>query len=183
MVVTDGSNLYPELLAELWPEADDQLCVFHVIKSINGLILGAVRRLRGAMARRGEAGRKKKRGRKRRKSGAAAGRRGPTLKQKAHFVFRHRHLIVKRREKLTEAERSDLTRMLGYLPELATLRRFADRIYGLFDTPKDFHQAACRRSAIVRDPAFRAVPELVKATGQLDEAKFPSNRSVPLRGQ
>src|SRR3954469_3687070 len=172
VVVTDGSNLYPELLGQLWPEADHQLCVFHVLKTINGLILDAVRRLKSALARRGRAGRKKKRGRKSRKA-KAAGRRGPTLKGKAHFVFKHRHLIVKRREKLTEAERGDLGRMLEYLPELATLRRFADRIYWLFDTPKDFHQASCRRSAIVRDPASRAVPELVKAMDQLDEAKLP----------
>src|SRR5918994_5288087 len=64
VVVTDGSNLYPGVLAELWPEADHQLCVFHVIKDINKLILTAVRRLRKAMHRRGQAGRKKKRGRK-----------------------------------------------------------------------------------------------------------------------
>src|SRR5438309_835512 len=32
--------------------------------------------------------------------------------------------------------RPDPSRMLEYLPELATLRRFADRIYWLFDTPK-----------------------------------------------
>ena len=63
--------------------------------------------------------------------------------------------------------------MLEYLPELATLRRFADRVYWLFDTPKDLHQAGCRRAAIVRDPAFRAVPELVKAMEQFDAAKFP----------
>src|SRR4051812_15825507 len=62
--------------------------------------------------------------------------------------------------------------MLEYLPELATLRRFADRIYWLFDTPKDFHQASCRRAAILRDPAFGAVKELVKAREQLDEPKF-----------
>src|SRR4051794_7923881 len=31
VVVTDGSNLYPELLGQLWPEADHQLCVFHVL--------------------------------------------------------------------------------------------------------------------------------------------------------
>jgi hypothetical protein len=173
VVVTDGSNLYPELLAELWPEADHQLCVFHVLKTINGLILDAVRRLKAAMARRGKAGRKKRRGRKGRKAKAAAGRRGPTLKEKAHFVFKHRQLIVKRRQELTEAERGDLVRMLEYLPESATLRRFADRVYWLFNTPKDILQAGCRRSAIVRDPAFRAVPELVKALEQLDEAKFP----------
>jgi hypothetical protein len=63
--------------------------------------------------------------------------------------------------------------MLEYLPELATLRRFADRISWLFDTPKDFHQASCRRAAIGRDPASLAVPELVKAMEQLDEEKFP----------
>ncbi len=172
VVVTDGSNLYPELLAELWPDAAHQLCSFHALKTINGLILDAVRRLKAAMARRGKAGRKKKRGRKSRKA-KAAGRRGPTLKEKAHFVFKHRHLVVKRREKFTEAERGDLVRMLEYLPELATLRRFADRVYWLFDTPKDFHQASCRRSAIVREAAFRAVPELVKAMDQLDAERFP----------
>ena len=173
VVVTDGSNLYPELLGQLWPDADHQLCVFHVLKTINGLILDAVRRLKSAMACRGKAGRKKKRGRKSKKARADAGRRGPTLKQKAHFVFKHRHLIVKRRERFTEAERGDLVRMLEYLPELAALRRFADRVNWLFDTPKDFHQASCRRAALVRDPAFRAVPELVKAMEQLDAEKFP----------
>ena len=45
-VITDGSNLYPALLAELWPEADHQFCVFHILKEINQRILEAVRRLR-----------------------------------------------------------------------------------------------------------------------------------------
>jgi transposase-like protein len=173
VVVTDGSNLYPAVLAELWSEADHQLCVFHVIKDINKLILAAVRRLRKAMNRRGKAGRKKKRGRKSKGAKAAAARRGLSVKEKAHFVYQHRHLIVKRREKFTESDRDDLRLMLEYLPELATLRRFADRIYWLFDTPNDLHQAACRRGMIVREPAFQAVPELVKAMEQLDEAKFP----------
>ena len=172
VVVTDGSNLYPAVLAELWPEADHQLCVFHVVKDINKLVLDAVRRMRTAMSRRGRAGRKKKRGRKGAKPKARAARRGLTVKEKAHFVFKHRHLVVKRRGNLTASERDDLSRMLSYLPELATLRRFADRIYWLFETPKDTHQAGCRRSAVVRDPAFRAVPELVKAMEQLGEEKF-----------
>jgi hypothetical protein len=173
VVVTDGSNLYPAVLGELWSEADHQLCVFHVQKDINKLILDAVRRLRTAMGRRGKAGRKKKRGRKGKKAKAAAARRGLTVKQKAHFVFKHRYLIVKRRENLTESERGDLQRMLEYLPALATLRRFADRIYWVFAAPKDLHQASCRRSAVLRDPSFQAVPELVKALEQLDEGKFP----------
>src|SRR3954469_11691315 len=81
VVVTDGSNLYPSVLAELWPHAEHQLCVFHIIKDINKLILNAVRRLRTAMGRRGKAGRKKKRGRKGVKSQAAA-RRGLSVKEK-----------------------------------------------------------------------------------------------------
>jgi transposase-like protein len=173
VVVTDGSNLYPAVLAELWPEADHQLCVFHVIMDINKLILDAVRRMRTALSRRGKSGRKKKRGRKSRKAKAAAARRGPTVKEKANFVFKHRYLIVKRRENLSESERDDLKQMLEYLPELAILRRFADRIYWLFDTPKDLHQASCRRAAILHDPAFQTVPELVTAMEQLDDEKFP----------
>src|SRR6185437_8352169 len=136
-------------------------------------ILDAVRRLKQAMARRGKAGRKKKRGRKSKRAKATAARRGPSVKEQAYFVFKHRYLVVKRREKFTDADRKDLAQMLAYLPELAVLRRFADRSYWLFDTPKDRHQAGCRRAAIVRDPAFRAVPELVKAMEQIDGEKFP----------
>ena len=172
VVVTDGSNLYPAVLEELWPDAEHQLCVFHVIKEINELILDAVRRMRAAMARRGKAGRRKKRGRKGAKSKARAARRGMTVKEKANFISKRRHLIVKRREDLTEQQRDDLRTMIGYLPELGRLRHFADRIYWMFDAPKDAQQAGCRRSAILRDPSFRAVPELVKAMEHLDEGKF-----------
>ena len=51
--------------------------------------LDAVRRLKSALARRGEAGRKKKRDRKCRKARAATARPGPMLKKKAHFVFKN----------------------------------------------------------------------------------------------
>ena len=80
---------------------------------------------------------------------------------------------MKRRENFTESDRDNLKRVLEYLPDLATLRRFADRIYWLFDTPKDFQQASCRRAAVLRDPAFQAVPELAEAMEQLDEERFP----------
>jgi Transposase len=173
VVITDDSNLYPAVLAELWPDAEHQLCVFHIIKNINKLILDAVRRLRTAMSRRGRCGRKKKRGRKSKQANAAAKRRGLTVKEKANFVFKHRYLIVKRRENLTDSDRDDLRQMLEYVPELSTLRRFADQIYWLFDTPKDYHQAGCRRGVILRDAEFQAVPELVKAMEQLNDEKFP----------
>src|SRR5206468_6152489 len=63
VVVTDGSALYPAVLAELWPTARHQLCVFHLLKDVNDLIVAAVRRLARALARRGNAGRKRRRGR------------------------------------------------------------------------------------------------------------------------
>jgi MULE transposase-like protein len=36
VVVTDGSNLYPSVLAELWSDAKHQLCVFHVMYAFTG---------------------------------------------------------------------------------------------------------------------------------------------------
>ncbi len=173
VVITDDSSLYPAVLAELWPDTDHQLCVFHIIKNINKLVLEAVRRLRTAMSRRGNKGPKKKRGRKNKQARADAKRRGPTLKQKSSFVFKHRYLIVKRPENLSQSDRDNLRQMLEYLPQLSTLPRFAEQIYWLFDTPNDYEQASCRRTVLVRDPGFGAVPELVKAMEQLDEEKFP----------
>src|SRR6266699_2702151 len=45
-VVTDGSNLYPAVLAEVWPDAKHQLCVFHVLQDVTNKVLAGVRRLR-----------------------------------------------------------------------------------------------------------------------------------------
>ena len=94
------------MLGELWSDANHQLCVFHIIKDINKLVLDAVRRLRTAMCRRGRAGRKKKRGRKRAKPRAALPP-GLDPQGKSKFVFKRRHLIVKRRE--TSPSRSGAT--------------------------------------------------------------------------
>src|SRR5918993_895546 len=94
VVVTDGSNLYPEVLAELWPEARHQLCVFHVLKERHKLVLAAVRRLRRGLSRRGNRGRKRKRGRPPK---GRAKRRGLTNEEKSAFIFEHRWLVVRGR--------------------------------------------------------------------------------------
>jgi len=169
VVVTDGSNLYPALLAELWPHARHQLCVFHVMQDINECVLDALKRLRRQQARRGHAGRKRRPGRPRQ---GAKRRRGLTAKDKAHFVFKRRHLIVKRREQLTAGQKADLRTMLEYLPGLAVLRRFVDRTHRLFDADQSAHQAWCRRAALLREASFRAVPELAEALALLSEEKF-----------
>src|SRR5262249_53674969 len=107
VVVSDGSNLYPELLAEIWPDAQHQLCVFHLLRDVLNKVLDAVRRLRQAQARRGRAGRKRRPGRPSKRQATRRRHRGPTAKEKAAFVWKHRFLIVKRAAKLTQAEKED----------------------------------------------------------------------------
>lgn len=169
VVVTDGSSLYPKLLAELWPDAEHQLCVFHVWQDINGRVLDAVKRLRRELKRRGKRGRKRGRGRPKK---TARQRRGLTLEDKSHFIFKHRHLIVTKDENLDDQQREDLSKMFEYLPVLRTLRRFVDKVGGLFDSDQLPHQAYCRRATLVRDSTFAAVPELSSALKLLDGDKF-----------
>lgn len=172
IVVTDGSNLYPALLEELWPAARHQLCIFHVMQDITGQVLDAVKRMRRQLAQRGKCGRKRKRGRPKKKDRRKARKKKATLKEKAHFIFKNRHLIVKRRENLTEAEEKKLATMLADLPALKTLRTFMDKVFALFSADQTRQQAGCRRSALVRNRSFPAVPELAKAIAMLSPEKF-----------
>lgn len=169
VVVTDGSPLDPKLLAELWPEAEHQLCVFHVLQDINGQVLDAVKRLRREHKRRGQRGRKRGRGRPKK---YARQRRGPTLQDQANFVFKHRHLIVTKDENLSDQQRADLKTMFQYLPALRTLRYFAEKMHRLFDTEQAPHQAHCRRAALLHNTTYAAIPELAKALKMLDGDKF-----------
>ena len=169
MVITDGSPLYPAVLAELWPAARHQLCIFHVMQDITDHILDAVKRMRREVARRGKRGRKRRRGRPKKGRQKQQGR---TLKEKARFIFKHRYLIVKRGENLSETEQETLHTMLVYLPALRTLRTFMDKIYAMFSADQTRQQAGCRRSVLVRTPSFQDVPELAKAIEMLSPEKF-----------
>jgi len=169
VVVTDGSNLYPEVLSELWPEARHQLCVFHVLKELHKLVLDAVRRLRRSLSRRGNRGRKPKRGRPRK---GRTRRRGLTNKEKSAFVFEHRYLVVKHRKRMSQQDKADLATMISYLPELKTLRDFVNRLERLFEGDQSEASAWGRHAALMRSDAFLAVPELAKAIGMLPAAKF-----------
>ena len=169
VVVTDGSPLYPAILTEVWPDARHQLCIFHVMQDITRHVLDAVKRMRREMARRGKRGRKRKRGRPkkgRRKS------QGLTLKEKAHFVFKNRYLIVKRRENLSESEEATLATMFAYQPGLKTLRTFMDKVFVLFSAAQTRQQAGCRRSSLARTESFQEIPELAKAIEMLSPEKF-----------
>jgi len=172
VVITDGSELYPSLLAQLWPEARHQLCVFHIQQDLNDYVLEALKRMRREMARRGNRGRQRKPGRPNRAARAYRKRRKPSLKEKAHFVWKNRYLLVKREEKLSDAERKRLRKMFEYLPELRTLRTFIRRTHALLALDQSEHQAWCRRAALVANTAFQKVPELAKALAMLEPARF-----------
>jgi hypothetical protein len=170
VVVTDGSSLYPALLAAIWPGAEHQLCIFHVEKDINQLVLDAVRRIRQELARRGRRGRQRRRGRP--KKGSRARRRQQTLKEQAKFVFKRRYLIVKRRDRLTAGEQKDLARLLEYAPDLAGLRGFVDELHQLFERGQTEATAWRRHGALVSNTVYAAVPELAQALMMLAAEKF-----------
>jgi hypothetical protein len=171
VVVTDGSNLYPAVLKEVWPAARQQLCVFHVLQDVMNKVLAAVRRLRRGQANRGKAGRKRRRGR-----GAQGGprprRRGPTNKEKAAFVYRHRFLIVKRYQNMTAREWEHRRKMLEYLPALTPLCHFCEEVYQLFNDDQVVRLARRRRTLLLKKAEYQEVPELAQAMGLLAKEKF-----------
>jgi hypothetical protein len=172
MVVTDGSNLYPAVLKEVWPDAKHQLCVFHVLQDINNKVLAGVRRLRREQAQRGKGGRKPRRGRKSRKNRGQKRRRGPTCQEKSSFVYEHRFLIVKRSENLTKQDWDELAQMFHYLPELRPLWHFCQEVYRLFNTEQVIRLARRRRTLLLKNANYQEVPELVEAMGLLKAEKF-----------
>ncbi len=160
-----------QVLAELWPTAKHQLCVFHVLQDVLNQVLAAVRRLRRGQANRGKGGRKRRRGRGA-QGGARQRRRGPTNKEKAAFVYRHRFLIVKRYAKMTPREWEHRRTMLQYLPELFPLCHFCEEIYRLFDDDQVVRMARRRRTLLLKNAEYQEVPELVQAMGLLKQEKF-----------
>lgn len=172
VVVTDGSNLYPAVVREVWPKAKHQLCVFHVLQDVTKQVRDGVRRLRRRQARRGHSGRKRGRGRPSKQQQARRRRRGPTNKEKAVFVYKHRFLIVKRPENLTPKEDAQLATLFEYLPELRLLRDFCLEVYQLFTSEQVLRLARRRRTLLLKKASYQEVPELVKAMGLLDKEKF-----------
>jgi hypothetical protein len=171
-VVSDGSSLYPAVLAEVWPDARHQLCVFHALMDVTRKVLDAVRRMRRACERRGKAGRKRKRGRPRKGARRRAGSKGPTCKEKAAFVFKRRYLVVKRHESLDGREREDLETMFGHLPGLKTLWRFSQETYKAWGTEQSLKVARWRWARLRNDPEYQGVPELAEALEGLGKGKL-----------
>lgn len=170
VVITDGSNLYPTVLAEVWPQARHQLCVFHVIKEINECVLDALRRLRRQLAGRGR--RKGRHGRLSKRQRRARARAAKSKKEQAYFIWKHRYLIVQRPENYHEDEFRTLKEMYRILPALSTLRYFVLQVYALFNPELTPPQAHGRRITLLNNATFQADPDLARAMAMLPLAKF-----------
>ena len=113
-VITDRSHLYPSTLEAVWPKAQHQLCVFHVVAEINKCILDAVRECRRSLKPKRI---KKGRGRPCKRQQARA-RKLQKQRQRAELLFRNRHLIVRKRSNLKSTQLTMLDELLTLSPTL-----------------------------------------------------------------
>ena len=104
-ITTDGSDLYPEPISEVFGDTPHQICEFHVIKELTKAVLSAVAKVRKELA-----ASKPNLGRGRPSSRAAreAARRRKRIDEKVSDLFEHRWLFV--RHDLTPAQRRRLRR-------------------------------------------------------------------------
>jgi hypothetical protein len=156
LVSTDGSELYPEVIAEVWPGAKHQRCVFHFIKQVNedlGKAFWLVYQTMPAPPKRPR-GRPKKRGRPRADVAKRQNREG---------VRQARWLFLKRQCNLSDEELQVLDEAIRLCPPLGVLRRFVVQVHELFGPTTDSHDLAEeRRQAILNDAEFRALEALAK---------------------
>ena len=126
-VTTDGSELYPEPLKELWPDVPHQVCEFHVIKEITKAVLHALAATRKKLRDRIP---KQPRGRPR-KAERAQSRKATRQQQQVSKLFEHRYLFVQHR--LTADQKTTLQRITRGLAHLHRLRQIMEEVYRLFD--------------------------------------------------
>jgi len=126
-ITTDGSPLYPAVLAQVFGEVPHQICVFHILKELNHALLRAVAQVRKKLAaQQPKLGRGRPSGAKRKLA-----QKRQRLQQKIADLFTYRYLFVQHH--LTASERATLQRITRGLLQLRTLREIMDEIYRLFD--------------------------------------------------
>ena len=165
-VISDRSHLYPKTIAEVWPEAGHQLCVFHTISDINVQVLNAAREVRREIQpqriHRGH-GRPRKRLRAQVEKRKAA-------RAKADRLYRRRHLLVTKKSNLTREDRALLEELLSLSPTLRTLRSFVDDLHELFAIRRSKSQAWKIWRRMKRNQAYMNNAHLRKALEILSRA-------------
>lgn len=186
-VTTDGSDLYPKPILNVFGDVPHQVCEFHVIKELTKAVLHAVAKIRKELA-----ATKPKLGRGRPSSAAArkAARKRKRIEQKVGDLFQHRYLFVQ--HMLTPAQRRTLMRITRGRPELRTLRDIMDEVYRLFDRRCRSDTALDKLARLRRRVRrFQRIgktlqklfsPTLEKALTFLDDQLLPSTSNAVERG-
>jgi hypothetical protein len=181
-ITTDGSELYPEPLHELWPDVPHQVCEFHVLKEITKAVLHALATTRGELRDRLP---KRPRGRPRRAERVQS-RKAARQHQQVSELFEHRHLFVRRR--LTVEQKKTLRRITRGVAHLRRLRQIMDEVYRLFDRRCRTETALDRLARLRRRVSHfqrlgRALdklssPDLEKALTFLDDDLLPATTNA-----
>ena len=164
-VVSDRSPLYPQALAEVWPQAKHQLCVFHVMAEINGHVLDGVREVRRALKPKRI---KKGKGRPSKRMRARV-KKLKEQREQADRLFRRRHLIVTKKSNIEPDDLSTLDDLLSLSPTLRTLRSFVDDLHELFTIRRSKDQASRIWRHMRRHPAYLGNENLRKALEVLNK--------------
>jgi len=173
VAITDGSPLYKDSLQTWWKDIEHQLCIFHVIKEVNKLILNGVRDIKNRIKRQGNKGRKRRRGRPSKKAQQQRqARKGMTRKEQAVFIWEHQYLIVRKPENLTDQDQQDLELMLEIAPQLKLFRQFNHQFYRLFQSGITKQQARYRRTLMLNNQDYLNNPFLTKAMKKLKKESF-----------
>jgi len=181
-ITTDGSSLYPEVIAELFPDAAHQVCQFHVLKELLQAVLHAVAKIRKELAAQQPA---LPRGRPS-KANQTLVRKAKRRAQRITDLFDNRHLFVQHH--LTAAERRTFLRITRGLPHLRTLGNIVDEVYCLFDRRCRTETALAKLARLRRRVRrFKHVgrtlnklftPNLEKALTFLDDRLLPATSNA-----
>lgn len=167
-VVSDRSHLYPKAIRSVWPDAKHQLCVFHVIAELNKLVLDAARKVRRELKPKQI---KQGRGRPSRKQQAKA-RKLKEQQTQAEMLFRNRHVLVRKRSKMTTRQQQLLEQLTSLSPTLVTLRSFTDDLHALFSLRRTADQAWRIWRRMRRCAKYVGVGSLAKALEVLSKSNM-----------
>lgn len=171
VAITDGSPLYKSSLREHWQGLEHQLCIFHVLKGFNKVIVDEVRAIRRKLSRQANKGRKRKRGRPS-KQALYQRARATNKKDDAKYIYDHQFLLVKKRCRWTKEDRIAFRRLCRIEPSLRTLRELVERFHSLFERDISKQQARCRRTRLVNNPAFQRLGCFSKIARMIPKGQF-----------
>jgi len=171
VIITDGSPLYKESLRERWKDVKHQLCIFHVLKGFNKVIVDCVRALKNRISRQGNKGRKRKRGRPS-KQAQYQRNRNKRKKEEARFIWKHQYLLVKKKCRWTKEDKEAFRRLCRIAPTLKHVRDLVEKFHSLFERGISQQQARYRRTKLLNNPYSQKLSCFKRIANMIPKEKF-----------